>query len=56
MLRVDYNMLRLSAKWAINKDQRSIAIEQLEVFIPKVISVHKQTTLFLEPIYRQKIL
>ena len=56
MMWLHYNMLRLSGKWAINKDQRSIAIEQLEVFIPTVMSVHKQTTLFLEPIYCQKIL
>ena len=51
-----YNMLCLSGKWVINKDERSISIEKLHVWTHVVMRVHKQTTLFLEPIYYQNIL
>ncbi len=52
MMWLHYNMLRLSDKWTIKKNERSIAIEQLQVFIPTVINVHIQTDIFLEPIFR----
>lgn len=52
MMWLHYNMRRLSGKWTINENERSIAIEQLHVFTPTVITVHIQTAIFLEPIFR----
>ena len=56
MMWLHYNMLCISGKWVINKDERSISIEKLHVWTHVVMSIHKKTTLFLEPIYYQNIL
>ena len=55
MMWLHYNMLRLSGKWVINKDERSISIEKLHVWTHVIMIIHKKTTLFLEPIYYQNI-